>query len=592
MDDAAAKSERRISALALSHGIGIGPLVFFQDESGSLSRTEISEEMVDNEVSRLHSAAAVCGSQLNELIDVNSSNPPEHIIDIFDLQLLILEQSSLIGNIEAHIREKHVSADWALKSVQRDSVGRQSNVEDPHISEKHLDIADVCNRLESILKGSAPTHENKYAGAIVAAREIRPSSIIELKKCGLAGIITELGGWTSHSSILAREFMIPMVSGVRAIDGVFAEGSRVVVDGERGMVIVGPEKTTVHEYSALLIDNGAVKTDSAHNVVSETLDGHKITIRANVDIPETYGLAKSFGAEGIGLFRSESLISRPGQIPSEDEQVSAYRQIAEVAGNQGVRIRTFDISIDQMAGNRTRTETNPSLGLRSIRLSLNEQQHFRSQIRAILRASFNNRIDILLPMVSGVMEVVAAKTILEEECQRLKDGGILIGEPKIGAMIEVPSGVMTAREIARKVDFMALGTNDLVQYLLAIDRDNESVADWYQTLHPAVIRAISEVFSAAKERDIPVLVCGEMAGSPFYVPVLIGLGARELSMNINSINQIRHLISGITLEKTSQLLSQISSSETSEETEKILRAFYALHWVELFPAGILDAKHR
>lgn len=590
MDDAAATSERRINALAVSHGIGIGRLVFFKEGSSPLSRVETGSP--ETEVERLRLAAESCKAQLNHLIAAGLSNPQPHVIDIFDLQLLILDQSSLLSKIEAHIRETGVDAESALKTVAGELVGRQSKVADQHLREKHIDIADVCNRLEASLQGSQPAADNIYAGAIVAACELRPSAMLELKKCDPAGIITERGGWTSHTSILARELMIPMVSGIGANSGTFSEGVEVIVDGKSGLVIFDPSQSTIKDYAAITVSNDTDADEPTTVSTSETLDGHRIAIRANVDIPEDYDLARRFGAEGIGLFRSESLIAHPGQIPSEGEQISAYRQIAEVAGDDGVRIRTFDIGIDHLRGNPTRTEVNPSLGLRSIRLSLHEQTHFRTQIRAILRASLNNKIDILLPMVSGVAELAGAIQMIDEERNWLAGHDVPFGTPRIGAMIEVPSGVMTSREITRKVDFMALGTNDLVQYLLAIDRDNESVAEWYQTLHPAVLRSIREVIDAGKDAGKPVLICGEMAGSPFYVPVLIGLGANELSMNINSISQIRRLISGMTLEKAVQLIAEIEGSETSEEIEGILRAFYTRHWAHLFPNGLLDAKHR
>ncbi len=590
MNDAAATSERRINGLAVSHGIGIGRLVFFLDDPSHL--TSIAATSPEVEAERISSAAASCRAQLNSLIAANQSGEQPAIKDILDLQLLILDQSSLIGKIEAQIVENGVNAESALKIVAEELVGRQSTVADPHLREKHLDIADVCNRLEAALQGLVPTLENKYSGAIVAARELRPSVMIELKKCGPAGIITERGGWTSHTSILARELIIPMVSGVQAVSGSFAEGCDAIVDGENGLVIFAPSKSTVNEYASMGVSTSAGGSEFDVVSTSGTMDGQRIAVRANVDIPEAYPLARRSGAEGIGLFRSESLISQPGQIPSEAQQLTAYRQMAEVAGEDGVRIRTFDIGIDQLSGNVSRTEVNPSLGLRSIRLSLHEQVHFRAQIRAILQASLNTKIDILLPMVSGVSEVVAAQNLIDEERGRLIDHGIPFGTPRVGAMIEVPSGVMTSREIARKVDFIALGTNDLVQYLLAIDRDNESVAEWYQTLHPAVLRSIREVINAGEEAGKQVLVCGEMAGSPFYVPVLIGLGARELSMNVNSIKQIRHLISGITVDRATELAAKIAHCETSEETEGILRSFYTQHWADLFPQGLLDAKHR
>ncbi|MFT3745280.1 MAG: phosphoenolpyruvate--protein phosphotransferase [Pyrinomonadaceae bacterium] len=591
MDDTAASAERRITGLSVSHGIGIGRLVFFQE--GDPSILDASTSSPDDEIVRIRSAADACRNQLNELLAANASDAQPHVIDIFDLQLLILDQSSLITRIESHILENSTNAESALKCVSDELVGRQSGVADQHLREKHLDIADVCNRLEAALHTDRPTSGNEYSGSIIAAHELRPSMMLELKKSRPVGVITERGGWTSHTSILAREFQIPMVSGISLDRLKSSVGENIVVDGQKGLVVVEPTELTLAKYEDSGSKRGTNKdADEVATNPFKTLDGHEIAVRANVDSPEAFELARKYGAKGVGLFRSESLIRKAGEIPDEDSQVAAYRKIAQVAGENGVRIRTFDIGVDFLRGNPSRTEVNPSLGLRSIRLSLHEKEHFRTQIRAILRASPDNKIDILLPMVSGVAEMVAAKQMIAEESDRLAEEGIAFGEPKLGAMIEVPSGVMTARDIIRHADFMALGTNDLVQYLLAIDRDNESVAEWYQTLHPAVIRSIREVISAATDAGKPVLVCGEMAGSAFYVPILIGLGATQLSMNINSIKQIRRLISGITLAECSKLIQDISGCETSEKTESILRSHYHQHWADLFPPGLLDAKHR
>ena len=298
------------------------------------------------------------------------------------------------------------------------------------------------------------------------------------------------------------------------------------------------------------------------------------------------------GSEGIGLFRSESLIGGPGNIPSEETQYEAYRQIADTAGESGVKIRTFDIGIDQLGDGGYSAERNPSLGLRSIRLSLTDTAYFRTQVRAILRAAHGKKIDIILPMISGVGEVIRSSAIIDEERERLSREGKSSGEVGIGAMIEVPSAVLTIKEIAANVDFVCLGTNDLVQYLLAVDRDNDAVADWYQTLHPAVITALSDVFHAADDANIPVIVCGEMAGSSFYIPLLIGLGARELSMNPHSIPQARRMVSGISVSESEKLAANVSGCSSAEASERVLREYYLENWFHLFPSGLLNTKHR
>jgi phosphoenolpyruvate-protein phosphotransferase (PTS system enzyme I) len=368
---------------------------------------------------------------------------------------------------------------------------------------------------------------------------------------------------------------------------------KVIVDGINGEVIINPVDSTIAEFTGF--DFGEKNFGGSNGRTADgifTLDGTAIMIRANIDHPETYPSAKDKGAKGIGLFRSESLIQRQGEVPDEDEQAAAYRRVAGAAGEHGVNIRTFDIEADQLGGDADSVERNPSLGLRSIRRSLAEPSQFRVQLRSLLRASVDGKIDIILPMVSGLTEIWRAKEIIEEVRNDLTKEGIDIGAPKIGAMIETPSAILTANEIAKNVDFLCLGTNDLVQYLLVVDRDNDAVADWYQTLHPAVLRAIREVLLAGQNARVPVTVCGEMAGSPFYVPVLIGLGARELSINVNSIVPVRQLLSGISINEAAALVETIETLGTAEAIETRLREYYLENWSSLFPSGLLSFRHR
>ena len=587
------KRERQIQAHAVSRGIGIGRVVFFHDEKRRFFRIDLRGPDLEAEVKRLHSAVNVAVSQLNQLSRENSLGSNQPVSGIFGVHLLIVEESSLIEKIEQVIRDQQVNTEWALKIVSDQYREKQITVHDPHLREKYLDIEDVAERIRKALGGWQSPAQLAYSGAVVVAREMRPSSILELTKSNPTAIITERGGWTSHASILAREFKLPMVSGIKDLATTFSDGDSVIVDGVNGLVILNPLAGSVERFRSFntsLIypaDRGSIARNPC-----VTLDSTPIVIRANVDVPEAYRIANAMGADGIGLFRSESLLSRTGIISSEDEQFAAYRQIAEAAGAAGVKVRTFDIGIDQLNGNGTSPERNPSLGMRSIRLSLSEPTHFRTQIRAILRASAGQNIDIVLPMISGVAEIDKSRAIINEERSKLESVGMMIGEPKLGAMIEVPSAVMTAREIAGKVDFLCLGTNDLVQYLLAVDRDNDAVADLYQSLHPAVLRSIGEVILAARTANIPVVVCGEMAGSPFYVPLLIALGARELSMNVYSVEQVHRLISGITVKACSDLFESLSPFETADDIEASLRSFYLENWSGLFPAGLLDSKHR
>ena len=591
IDTAGTKPERRLLALAVSRGVGIGRAVFLHGEKRRFLRLLLKADEIEGEIARLRSAVKESIRQVQELSATTETSQNEPVSSIFGVQLLILE-SSFIEKIVVVIREHPVNAEWAIRHVCDQTLERQSTVSDHNFREKHLDIDDVANRLLNALGGSPITAQTE-AGAVIIASDLRPSVVMEIAKSNPAALVVEHGGWTSHASILAREFSLPMVSGLRNLEHLLSCDDTVIVDGEKGEVILNPSDATVLNYrqkmaTNQITDNAAPKVQNG----AATKDGTAITIRANVDLPEAYAAANHCGARGIGLFRSESLIGFTGTYPSEDAQTTAYQRIADAAGSEGVKIRTFDIGVGRFDHDAQAAERNPSLGLRSIRLSLAQPEQFRSQIRALLRASFNRKIDIILPMISGLSEILRSKAIIEEESANLTNQGLEHGMPKLGAMIETPSAVLTAREIAQNVDFLCLGTNDLVQYLLAVDRDNDAVADWYQTLHPAVMRAVEDVIACSAQTGIPLVICGEMAGSTFYLPVLIGLGARELSMNINSIRPVRHLLTGINVNDCVDLVNSIRNIHSAEAVESTLRDHYLQKWSGFFPSGILNSRHR
>jgi phosphotransferase system enzyme I (PtsI) len=476
--------------------------------------------------------------------------------------------------------------------VAREYAERQAAVEGETFSEKSLDIEDVAERLLRSLAGSSAL-TGDYTDAVVIAVGLRPTNVLDLLQSRPAALVTLGAGWTSHTSIIAREFKVPMVSGAEDILKTVAEGDRLIVDATDGEVIIDATQETVDAYRSKI--KTVVPAELATDYVQKqpmTLDGTSVYIKANADSPKAYAQAFQMGARGVGLFRSESLIRLSNLPPSEDDQLTGYVAVADAAGKDGIKIRTLDIETGDDGASAGFSERNPALGLRSIRLSLADVDRFRTQIRAILRASFGRRIDIVLPMVSGAVEINEARKLIDAERKTLIEAGLDVGSPGVGAMIEVPSAVLTVRDILRTVDFLCLGTNDLVQYLLAVDRDNHAVADWYQTLHPAVIRALGEVFTAAVDASKPVTVCGEMAGSPFYVPLLLGLGARELSMNVNSIQRVRRLIAGISLKDCVDLADAAGKLQTAHEIEDLLRHYYLDHWSDLFPPGFLEARYR
>ncbi len=559
----------RFRGTAVSRGTGVGRALIFDDgppEAGSVDRIEPSE--VDREVARFTFGLERAAKELTNLAVKDETG-------IFDVHLLILEDA-FADSIAPAIRNAHISAESAIRSVSAELADRQRGVRDDHIREKYLDIYDVAERLIRAMNIGDDTF-SPDTGSIYVVTELTPSLLIELARHYPRAIISKHGGWTSHTSILAREYRIPAVTGVRGLSEHVSSGDVLVVDGFSGEVVLHPAKETLTQVAgARSTRSYVVRHDN--DTETETADGTDILIRVNANLPDVYDRARREGACGIGLYRSEILFDRADRFPDEEEQYEAYREIAELAGTAGVRIRTFDVGVDRLRGDARRNERNPSLGLRAVRLSLTDEQYFRTQVRAILRASHEMNVGLVLPMISGLGDVIRLRTLIEEERASLDNAGIKIGHPAIGAMIETPSAVITAKDIASCSDFLCLGTNDLVQYLLAVDRDNPLVSEWYQTLHPAVLKSVKDVVDTGIETHIPVAVCGEMAGSAYYVPLLIGLGARELSMNVNAIAQVRSVIGEIDVTNCSALADKALLATTAADVESCLRDFYEEHW--------------
>lgn len=577
-------SEVRLKARSVSRGVAIGKVLCLYGRKRQFYKINLEKSQIERELRRFRASIRLAKRQLRKI----SSDKPigtEAKADIFGAHLLILDDRSLHLKVEETISEKMVNAEWAVKIVTDGYIATYKNIPDENLRQRYIDIEDVAERILTALGGGAESNIKLERDTVIVANEVRPSTLIELAKSGPKAVITEHGGWTSHTSILAREINLPAVTGIKKVFRRVKTGDNVIVDGYNGQVIIHPSSSTLEKYELAAAHFRQINYDQLipHDEPVKTLDGRQITIRANLDLPSGYKQAKKFGCEGIGLYRSEFLFNQYKGFPTEAEQIEAYRQIAEMAGDDGVRIRTFDLSIDQLTGENEDKEKNPALGLRAIRMSLTHKKQFRTQIRALLQASFERRIDIVLPMISDVSEIVETKKIIESEKAALRKRKTNFGDPRLSAMIEIPSAVLIAGEIGSEVDFLSLGTNDLVQYLLAVDRDNESVADWFRTLHPAVVKAIKHVVVAAEACGIPLIVCGEMAGSPFYAPILVGLGVTEMSMNVNSVPQVRKVICGVAYEETLELIRGIEACRTADEIDRIVYQNSQEKWGHLFP---------
>ena len=583
------KNEIRLNARAVSRGIAVGKIVCLHGRKRQFYKINLEAAQIEPELRRFRVAVRLAINQLKKISFQKSYKIIEKKVNIFGAHLLILEDKSLHLKIESNIREQKVNAEWAVKIITDDYIAKFKSISDEHLRERYIDLEDVADRILTALGGGGNSILRLEKKTIIVAKEVKPSTLIELTRSQPQAIITESGGWTSHTFILARELNLPAVTGLKSILRRVKTGDEVVVDGFGGQIILNPIKKTLQKYLAAAQEFEQDKSANLETVKGKlkTLDGMEIKIRANLDLPKGYAQAKRFGAKGVGLYRSEFLFNQFKGFPSEQEQVEAYRKIARMVGEEAVRIRTFDLSVEQLADETEEKEKNPALGLRAIRLSLSHRDEFRVQLRALLQASAENNISIVLPMISDVAEILRTKKLIEREKENLKKRKIEFGNPHLGAMIEVPSAVLMIDEIVEAVDFLCLGTNDLVQYLLAVDRDNEAVADWFRTLHPAVLRSIKTVLQSATRREIPVVVCGEMAGSPVYVPILLGLGATELSMNVNSIPRIRKIVSEIALEEAREIAGKLDGCRSAAEVEEAVSRFYQEKWAHLFSKDIL-----
>ena len=583
-------TEIKLKARAVARGVAIGKVVCLHGRKRQFYRINLEDSQIEREVRRFRAAIRLAKRQLKKIATTDDGRNSK--LSVFDAHLMILEDRSLHDKIEKNIVRQKVNAEWAVRVVTERYIATYKAIADEHLREKYIDLEDVADRILSALGGGGKSNLRLQKNAIIVAREVKPSTLIELTATNPKAIITENGGWTSHTFILAREMNLPAVTGLKGILRRVQTGDEVIVDGYHGNVIVNPTKESTAKFKIAAAQFRELADHESAPIVDKltTLDGYEIKVRANIDLPQGYAKAKRLGAKGIGLYRSEFLFNQFKGFPTEQEQLKEYRKIARLAGEDGVRIRTFDLSVEQLTEENLAKEVNPALGLRAIRLVLTHKKEFRTQISALLQASHENQIDIVLPMVSDVSEILETKKLIESEKERLRRKKIDFGSPRLGAMIEVPAAVMIADEIAREVDFFCLGTNDLVQYLLAVDRDNETVADWFRTLHPAVLRSLKTVLQAAERNNIPAVVCGEMAGSPVYVAILVGLGAQELSMNVNSIARVRYTISHIAYEEAKEITDALVKLPTADAVENFVRESFLTKWSHLFSTDILPHK--
>lgn len=586
--------EIRCKGLGVSEGIVIGQVLRMHDGTQHVYHWRIDDADLETERQRFRAAVSLASGQVLRIKEQAEKSFGKDHAYIFDAHLLLLEDAKLIGDIEQHITDEHSNAEWAVKVVGDRLLHLYSQIEDDYLRERSSDIEDVMQRLLAALSGAQPQHRNLSEDAVIVSQDLLPSAVAELDLEHARALATDSGGWTSHTAILARGVGIPAVVGLRDFYRRTKTGDKIIVDSTRNEVILHPSAATLELYQTETTNRAKRRgaADLKESGPARTQDGVEVTLRANVEVPSEFDGVETYGASGVGLYRSEFLLARRGGMVSEDEQRVAYEAIAKVAGEHGAVIRLFDLGGDNLRDQFQEPEKNPALGLRAIRYVLRNEDVMRKQVRAILLAATSGLLKIVLPMVADVSDVRRAKAIIQEEATNLRNAERNFGEVSVGAMIEVPSAVFMADRIARIVDFFELGTNDLVQYTLAVDRGNDEVADWFRTLHPAVLHSIDQSLKAARNAGIPVIVCGEMASTPAYAVLLVGLGATDLSMTPSAIPRVRGAIADIDSRDAREIAEECLNCDTADDVENLVRERFANLWPQLFPPASLPAPRQ
>ncbi|OLE55246.1 MAG: phosphoenolpyruvate--protein phosphotransferase [Acidobacteria bacterium 13_1_20CM_3_53_8] len=584
--------EEHWKGLGVSDGVVVGRVLRVHSGTQQVYRAKLDEMDMRREVRRLRAAVRLSRRQLLAIRTRAEKELGVAHSYIFDAHLLMLEDNKLIGEIEEFILKERANAEWAVKVVGDKLLAVYAAIKDDYLRERGSDIEDVTQRILVALSGGHPSYKNLIEDAVLVAEDLLPSTVAELDYTKVRGMAMDNGGWTSHTAIIARGLGIPAVVGLRDLSRRARTGDPIIVDADKGAVVLHPSARTTDFYRSQKISQESrtsVAAEKFHGPV-RTLDGVDVRLRANIELPaEFVGVAK-FGAEGVGLYRSEFLLSQRGPMPSEEEQCEAYKEVARIGGDAGATVRLFDLGGEKISGAFGDAERNPALGLRAIRFSLRWEKVLRLQARSILRAAAFGKLSIVLPMISDLTDVRRARSIIEEERVKLESEGKRAGTVKVGAMIEVPSAVFVADKIAREVDFFSLGTNDLVQYLLAVDRGNDDVAEWFRSLHPAVLQSIKRTLDAARDAEIPAVVCGEMAATPAYAVILLGLGATDFSMTASSLPRVRQTVSQIKYEDAREIAEKSLECATADDVEELVRERLGAKWPQLFPAQSLPAK--
>jgi phosphotransferase system enzyme I (PtsI) len=581
----------------VSRGVAIGRAVLIASSRVDVAHYFIDPEQIDAEVARLRDARNEVAA---ELIALKSEVPEEahaELVALLDVHLMLLHDELLADATKQWIVERHYNAEWAM-SAQLEVIARQfDEMEDDYLRERKADLEQVVERLlKAMARQGAPSQHAGTAGArdfagedplILVASDIAPADMLQFKRSVFTGFVTDVGGRTSHTAIVARSMDIPAVVGAREASRIVRQDDWIIIDGDAGLVIVNPSPIVLEEYRfrQRQIELERAKLNRLRHTPSVTLDGEPVELLANIELPTDAAAAIEAGSAGVGLFRSEFLfMNRNGQLPDEGEQFEAYRAVVQAMGGLPVTIRTVDIGadkpLDRMSAHELRHEhsLNPALGLRAIRWSLAEPEMFGEQLRAILRASAFGKVRVLVPMVAQLAEAQQIRQALDRARAQLDLAGLAYGDVELGAMIEVPAAALMMPTLIRHFDFVSIGTNDLIQYTLAIDRADEAVAHLYDPWHPAVLQLVERTIACANEANKGVCVCGEMAGDPAFTELLLGMGLRSFSMHPAQIASIKQRILRADVRALRTQVGAVLGAEAPQEAcAALMKAHSRLH---------------
>ncbi|MDO8534981.1 MAG: phosphoenolpyruvate--protein phosphotransferase [Xanthobacteraceae bacterium] len=564
----------------VSGGIAIGYAHLVSTARLEVAHYEIAAKDIEEEVRRFNDAVAEVRGELTGLLASVSASAPAEMAAFLKLHVMILDDAHLSQLPCMAIRTRRCNAEWALMQQMEMLVQQFDEIQDPYLRERKHDIVQVVERVLKAMMGSAhaPKAPTREEIAIVVAHDLSPADMILFKQHHFAGFVTDVGGVTSHSAIVARSLTIPAIVGLHHARDVVREGELLIVDGREGVLIVNPDRQVLAEYQlrSRRLEVERQKLKRLRSTRAITLDGEPVDLQVNIELPQDVEEAREAGATGVGLFRSEFLFLNRDDLPSEDEQFEAYRKVAEAMDGLPVTIRTLDLGADKSINGADRSGPNPALGLRAIRFCLAEPQMFMTQLRAILRASHYGRIRVLIPMLAHAHEIEQTFAVLAHARATLEQLGIPYDRSiAVGGMIEIPAAALSLGVFMRKLDFLSIGTNDLTQYTLAIDRTDDTVAHLYDPLHPAVLHLIANTIRSANKANLPVAVCGEMAGDLAATRLLLGFGLRQFSMHPAQVLAVKEQVLRTSIAQVEPVARRILRTDDPEKCLALLERLNA-----------------